>query len=133
MRWRSSTRQLKVGVIGSLGVRRDAASVPALAALLGDCRPGRRRGGGHALGNIGTRRGRQGLGPTAPSNAPEGAEAGRHRRLSGCAPSGCWPTARRPRRWLIYKSLTGEEQPKHVRLAATRGMLTVAGKKSDRA
>ena len=31
---------LKVGVIGSLGVRRDAASVPALAALLADSRQG---------------------------------------------------------------------------------------------
>ena len=29
----------------------------------------------------------------------------------------------------IYKSLAGEEQPKHVRQAATRGMLAVAGKK----
>ena len=30
----------------------------------------------------------------------------------------------------IYKSLSGEDQPKHVRLAATRGMLNAAGKKN---
>jgi hypothetical protein len=30
---------------------------------------------------------------------------------------------------LIYKSLTGDEQPKHVKLGATRGVLACAGKK----
>ena len=29
----------------------------------------------------------------------------------------------------IYKRFAGEDQPKHVRLAATRGMLACAGKK----
>ena len=29
----------------------------------------------------------------------------------------------------IYKGLAGADQPKHVRLAATRGMLACAGKK----
>jgi hypothetical protein len=29
----------------------------------------------------------------------------------------------------LYKSLSGEGQPKHVRLAATRGLLMAAGKK----
>jgi hypothetical protein len=29
----------------------------------------------------------------------------------------------------LYKSLAGEDQPKHVRLAATRGLLAAAGKK----
>ena len=28
---------------------------------------------------------------------------------------------------LIYKLLSGEDQPKHVRLAATRGLLAAAG------
>ena len=30
---------------------------------------------------------------------------------------------------VLYKSLAGEDQPKHVRLAATRGLLAAAGKK----
>jgi hypothetical protein len=30
---------------------------------------------------------------------------------------------------LIYKSLTGDDQPKHVKLGATRGVLACAGKK----
>jgi hypothetical protein len=30
---------------------------------------------------------------------------------------------------VIYKGLANENQPKHVRLAATRGMLACAGKK----
>ena len=42
--------KLKIGVIGSLGVRRDEASVPALAALLGRLRCGRRRRGGQCPG-----------------------------------------------------------------------------------
>ena len=30
---------------------------------------------------------------------------------------------------LLYKSLNSQDQPKHVRLAATRGLLAAAGKK----
>ena len=44
---------LKVGVIGSLGVRRDAASVPALAALLADADKAVACAAACALGDIG--------------------------------------------------------------------------------
>ena len=32
----------------------------------------------------------------------------------------------------IYKSLSGEDQPKPIRLAATRGLLAVAGRRLRR-
>ena len=31
----------------------------------------------------------------------------------------------------VYKLLSGEDQPKHIRLAATNGMLAALGKKSE--
>ena len=36
---------------------------------------------------------------------------------------------KKPEAVRLYKSLNSEDQPKHVRLAATRGVLAAAGKK----
>ncbi len=69
-------------MIGSLGVRRDAASVPALAALLGDADKAVACAAACALGDIGTPEAAKALGESA-KNAPEGREAGRRRRLAG--------------------------------------------------
>ena len=60
----------KIGVIGSLGARRDAASVPALAALLGDADTDDRLCGRLALGAIGTAGAAKALGNVAKT-APE--------------------------------------------------------------
>ena len=84
---------LKVGVIGSLGARRDAASVPALAAL------------------------------------PEGVKQAVADGSLACAER-LLADGKKAEAMQVYKAFTGENQPKHVRLAATRGLLSVAEKKN---
>jgi HEAT repeat protein len=117
----------KVGVIGSLGVRRDAASVAALAAALGDSDKAVACAAACALGNIGTPEAAKALTDFA-KKAPEGVKL--------AAADGCLTCAERlladgkkANAIAIYKSLSGPNQPKHVRLAATRGLLAAAGKK----
>ena len=78
---------LKIGVIGSLGVRRDAASVPALAALLGDADAAIAAAAACALGDIGT--------PDA-AKALTGSQAGRPRAKAGRRPTPRWPCAEAP-------------------------------------
>jgi HEAT repeat protein len=118
---------LKAGVIGSLGVRRDAASVDAIAAALGDSEKAVARAAVCALGDIGTPEAAKALGAFA-KKAPEGVKV--------AAADGCLVCAERlladgkkADAIAIYKSLAGEGRPKHVRLAATRGLLSAAGKK----
>lgn len=118
---------LKVGAIGSLGVRRDAASVAALAGLLGDGDKAIASAAACALGNIGTPEAAKAL-LEFVKKAPEGVKV--------AATDGCLVCAERllaegkkAEAIAIYKSLSGADQPKHVRLAATRGLLAAAGKK----
>ncbi len=56
------TGTLKIGVIGSLGARRDAASVPALAELLCDADATVAVAAAHAMGTIGTPEAAESLG-----------------------------------------------------------------------
>ena len=118
---------LKVGVIGSLGVRRDAASVPALAALLGDVDAAVACAAACALGDIGNTDAAKALGNFA-KKAPEGVKPAVADACLACAEQ-LLADGKKTDALAIYKSLSGEDQPKHVRLAATRGMLTAAGKK----
>jgi HEAT repeat protein len=116
------TGALKVGVIGSLGVRRDTASVPALAALLGDADPAVASAAAFALGDIGGPEATKALMTARPAG-----EAATDGRLA-CA-EGFLADGKKAEALAVYKSLAGAEQPKHIRLAATRGMLACAGKK----
>jgi hypothetical protein len=117
--------KLKIGVIGSLGVRKDRASVPALAALLTDSDPAIVRAAALALGDIGTRKAAEALATAKPS----GVEA---KRATADASLECAETllsrGRKALALAVYKQLAKPDQPKHVRLAATRGMLACAGK-----
>ena len=61
-RWARFPSEQKVGVIGSLGVRRDTASVSALAALLGESNAAVARAAAFALGDIGDADACQGFG-----------------------------------------------------------------------
>jgi len=117
----------KVGVIGSLGVRRDAASVPALAAALGDADKAVVCAAAGALGRIGSVEAAKALGEAA-KKAPEGVKLAVADGLLVCAET-LLAAGNKAEALAIYKSLAGEDQPKHVRLAATRGLLAVAGKK----
>ena len=117
---------LKVGVIGSLGVRRDAASVPALAALLGDGDVAVARAAALALGAIRTPAAAQALAGAKTGNAE--AKPAVTDACLACA-EGLLADGKKAEALAMYKKFVGEDQPKHVRLAATRGMLACAGKK----
>ena len=115
---------LKVGVISSLGARRDAASVPAIAALLGDSDAAVARAAAYALGDIRTADAAKALTDAKPNAEAKSADI--DASLS-CA-EGLLADGKKPEALAIYKSLVGEDQPKHVRMAATRGMLACVGK-----
>jgi HEAT repeat protein len=118
--------ELKIGVIGSLGTRRDAGSVSALADLLDDADATVGRSAAYALGAIGSPEAVQVLQRAKPSDAKV-KQAVIDASLS-CAET-LLAAGRNAEAMLIYKSFMGEDQPKQVRLAATRGMLECAGKK----
>ena len=118
---------LKIGTIGSLGVRRDAESVAALAALLNDSDKAIACAAAAALGIIGTSDAGQALGGFVKT-APEGVKAAATDATLACAER-LLADGKKAEAIALYKAFVGPDQPKHVRLAATRGMLSVAGKK----
>ena len=120
---------LKVGVIGSLGVRRDEASVAALAALLADGDKQVAAAAAHALGLIGNAEAAQALAAVAPNTAG----AVQVVAIDGLlfAAEQLLAAGKKPEAAAAYKSLLGKDLPKNVRVAVTRGMLAVAGKKKD--
>ncbi len=118
---------LKVGVIGSLGVRRDTASVAALAGLLGDADKAIASEAARALGTIGNSTAGNTLSERA-KKAPKGVKPAVADACLICAER-LLADGKKAEAVILYKSLGGEDQPKHVRLAATRGLLAVAGKK----
>ncbi|HEX4142775.1 MAG TPA: HEAT repeat domain-containing protein [Pirellulales bacterium] len=115
----------QVGVIGSLGVRRDTASVPALAALLINADASVARAAAIALGDIGTAEAAKALADGKPTT-PEAAQAATDANLA-CAED-LLASGKKAEALAIYKSLAGENQPKLVRVAAKRGMLACAAK-----
>jgi HEAT repeat protein len=117
--------ELKVGVISSLGSRGDNASVGALAELLGDGDPAVAVAAARALGAIRTAEASKALGQASPD--PKVQPAVTDAALS-CAEA-LLASGKNIDALAIYKKFAGEGQPKHVKLAATRGMLACAGKK----
>ena len=118
---------LKVGVIGSLGVRRDAASVKALGSLLGGTDQAIASAAANALGTIGNPEAGKILGERL-NKAPDNVKPAIADACLVCAER-LLADGKKAEASLLYKSLSGDEQPKHVRLAATRGLLAVASKK----
>ncbi len=117
---------LKIGIIGSLGSRGDAASVKELAALVGDSDAAVSRAAALALGDIRTGEAANAVASAKPSHDDANA-AVTDARLA-CAEA-LLSSGKKAEALALYRSLTGENQPKHVRLAATRGLLATAGKK----
>jgi hypothetical protein len=115
---------LRIGVIGSLGVRRDEASVPALAALLEADDAAVARAAACALGDIGSAEAAKRLSAAKPS-ATEVQRSVIDASLA-CAEK-LLAEGHKAEALAIYKSMVGDQLPKHVRLAATRGMLACAG------
>ena len=116
---------LKVGIISSLGQRRDVASVASLAKMLNDTDGTIARSAALALGAIRTSEAAKAL-SNAKANAPETQSAITDASLS-CADS-LLAVGNKSEALVIYKSLLGEGQSKQVRLAATRGLLACSGK-----
>jgi HEAT repeat protein len=117
--------ELKVGAIGSLGARGDAGSIAALAELLGDADAAVARAAAYALGAIRTPEAAQALAKAKPSDAvrPAATDASlacAERLLAGGDKAAALA---------VYKRFAGNEQPKHVRLAAMRGMVASTGQK----
>jgi HEAT repeat protein len=115
----------QVGIIGSLGVRRDTASVPALTALLNNADASVARAAAMALGDIGSAEAAKALADAKPAT-PDAMQAVTDASLA-CAED-LLAGGKKAEALAIYKSLMGESQPKLVVLAAKRGMLACAGK-----
>lgn len=115
-----------IGVMGSLGVRRHPASVPALTALLAHEDAAVARAAACALGAIQTPEAAQAL-VAAKTNGPEAAAAVIDASLA-CAER-LLSDGKKVEALAIYKRFGSDGQAKHVRLAATRGVLACAGKK----
>lgn len=120
------TGALKIGIISSLGVRRDAQSVEPLAGLLGDSDPAIACAAAIALGDIRSSKAGTALSGAKAVSAkvkPAVADASLF-----CA-EGLLAEGKKDEALAMFKAYVGEEQPKHVRVAATKGVLACAGKK----
>jgi HEAT repeat protein len=117
----------KIGIISSLGSRREAAAAPLLGKLLGIDDPAVTRAAALALGHIGTTESAAVLQtalPTANGDKQDVIDG-----LLSCAEA-LLGSDQRTDATAIYKSLDGEQQPRLVRLAATRGLLACTRKQS---
>ena len=116
--------KLKVGVINSLGVRRDAASTAALKGLLKDSDKQIAAAAAAALGSIGTTDAAKAL---DAFDAPEALALAVADAKLTCAEK-LLADGKKIDALKIYKALAKSEV-KHVKVAATRGILAAAGKK----
>ena len=118
---------VKIGVISSLGNRRDAGAVAALSGLLKDADPAIARAAALALGAIGNAESAAALltglkaSPAKPVTLVDA--------LLCCAES-LLAGNKTAEASAIYKTFAQESQPRLVRLAATRGLLACAGKQA---
>jgi HEAT repeat protein len=117
-----TTGRLKVGVISSLGMRRDAQAVPALSALLGDADAAVAQAAARALGQIATPEAvsalEKAVGQTAPENQVAFCE-GLFRAAESLAASKKTAEALR-----VYQRLRAlSPAPHQVRAGALRGLI----------
>jgi HEAT repeat protein len=117
--------ELKVGVISSLGDRQDADSVEMLGGMLGDADAAVARAAALALGSIRTPAAAKAIAGAKTVNSD--AKPAVTDASLACAEALLADGAKADA-LLIYKKIGSEDQPKYVRLAATRGMLACAGK-----
>lgn len=120
--------RLLVGVIASVGVRRDAQAVPALVKLLDDPDSDVAQAAARALGSIGTLEAakalRAALGKTTDTARQLAICEGLLRAAENLAAKGDRDSARG-----IYDQLAAlPKLPRHVRTAALQGKLSVSGK-----
>jgi HEAT repeat protein len=116
--------KLKPGIIGSLGVRRDKKSINAISKLLGDSDIQVARAAAHSLGLIGTSAAAKEL-STFAKKAPAGMKMPVADACLICAEQ-LLADGEKSEAVALYKELKGDDQPKHVKVAAMKGMLTAA-------
>ena len=117
---------LKVGVLSSLGARREAENVAAIAPLLADSDAAVARAAALALGAIRSPEASQALAKAKPADA---AVQGAVVDASLACAEALLAANKKAEALAIYKPLATGNQSKQVRLAATRGMLACAGTK----
>jgi HEAT repeat protein len=118
--------RVKIGVINSLGVRRDAESVSALIALLGDSDAQIAGAAAAALGKIGNAQAAGAL-KNFQAKAPEALKLVAADAYLACAEQ-LLAAGKKAEATAIYMALAKPDQPKHVRTAAMRGLLAAKGK-----
>ena len=118
---------LKIGVINSLGVRRDAQSTAALAALLGDSDTGVAAAAAAALGKIGNADATKAL-AAMQASAPDELKLAAADAYLACAEQ-LLADGQKLQAMMIYRALAKPDQPKQIRVAAMRGLLAASGKK----
>jgi HEAT repeat protein len=110
------------GVAASVGVRRDAKAVPALARLLDDADARVAQAAARSLGRIGTAEASQALLARLPKARGELKLAVADGCL-GCAEA-MLAAGKRAEAAAVYDAVAKAELPKHVRLAAVQGAMT---------
>ncbi len=115
---------LKIGMISSLGARGEDESVAILVQMLDYPNPAVARSAALALGAIRSPAAAQAL--TAANPAEESVKQAVTDASFACAET-FLKAGNKGEALKIYKSLARADQPKHVRLGATRGVLACAG------
>ena len=113
-------------MIGSLGVRRDAASVASLAVALDDADPSVACAAACALGDIGTPEASNALRDASQAAAPSVKLAVADARLVSA--ERLLGDGKKVEAMAVYKSLMGTDQSKQVHLAATARIIVGRGK-----
>lgn len=121
------SNQLKPGIIGSLGVRRDQKSVEALSKYLGDSDPRVAQAAAHSLGLIGTPAAAKSL-STFAKKAPGNMKMPVADACLICAEQ-LLADGKKTEAIALYQELRSSDQSKHVKVAATKGMLIAAARK----
>ena len=121
------SKKLKTGIIGSLGVRRDTKSIQAISKLLGDSDIQVAKTAAQSLSLIGT--------PAAAGELSKFAKRASAKMKLPVADA-CLTCAeqlladgKKSDAVALYKELSGDDKPSHVKAAAMKGILTAATKK----
>ena len=117
--------QLLMGVIHSIGARRDEEAVPALGDFLDDPDPQILSAAARALGRIDTNEAARSLEKALPT-APKAARFALGGALLMCAEAAA-ARGETPRAAELYSLLRADDLPPRIQLAATRGAILLGG------
>jgi len=115
---------LKPGIIGALGVRRVKRSVPDISAYLGNSDSQIAQAAAHSLGLIATPAAAKALSEFA-KKAPAAMKLPVADASLICAEQ-LLADGEKAQAIALYTALKGADQPAHIKVAATKGMLTAA-------